>query len=111
MDDFTLEERLPDGNDFGVDGGFFLEDGFGPGDGGLEDFVDMPTVSDITLEPNKTPEREEEEKKQGESVCVLNEITVTKKINIDMQMSERRKRQWKLMFLLHLVKTVCQVGR
>ena len=70
MDDFTLEERLPDGNDFGVDGGFFLEDGFGPGDGGLEDFVDMPTVSDITLEPNKTPEREEEEKKQGESVCV-----------------------------------------
>lgn len=66
MDDFTLEERLPDGNDFGVDGGFFLEDGFGPGDGGLEDFGgDMPTLSDITLDHNKTSEKEEEEKKQG----------------------------------------------
>lgn len=69
MDDFTLEERLPDGNDFGVDGGFFLEDGFGPEEGGgLEDFVDMPTVSDITLEqPTKSPDKEEE-KKQG-SLC------------------------------------------
>lgn len=66
IDDFTLEERLPDGNDFG-DGGFFLEDGFGPGDGGLAEFVDMPTVSDITLDqPTKTPEREEEGKKHGE---------------------------------------------
>lgn len=66
VNDFTLEERLPDANDFGVDGGFFLEDGFGPGDGGLADFVDMPTVSDITLDqPNKT-EREEEEKKQSQ---------------------------------------------
>jgi hypothetical protein len=67
INDFTLEERLPDANDFGVDGGFFLEDGFGPGDGGLADFVDMPTVSDITLDqPNKTPEREEGEKGQGQ---------------------------------------------
>ena len=69
INDFTLEERLPDANDFGVDGGFFLEDGFGPGDGGLEDFVDMPTVSDITLDqPTKTPEREEERKKQGDFI-------------------------------------------
>ena len=78
IDDFTLEERLPDGNDFGVDGGFFLEDGFGPGDGGLADFVDMPTVSDITLDqPNKTPEREEEAKKQGQWVNFVCEELVT----------------------------------
>ena len=50
----TMADRLPGG----LGGSGLVDEGFGPGDGGMMDIGEMPNVSDLTLEQpgNQTTE-------------------------------------------------------